>query len=168
MRYIETRYFIIIYKIIHFPEKINHLYNRWWLTDPHQQCIDYSITRGVYCQVHIHTTWPSRAEDHHQRHWYTKQSLHSQCSTTYHLLRWGVWWNPPSVDSTDHGAWPWVTVERWWWASSSITLGIRVYSRERKKIRSFGSQGSSTGQFQFPHGIAITPDNHILSTYCRR
>ena len=39
---------------------------------------------------------------------------------------------------------------------------ISVFSREGKKVRSFGSQGSSAGQFQFPHGIAITSDSHIL------
>ena len=39
---------------------------------------------------------------------------------------------------------------------------ICVYSREGKKIRSFGSEGSSTGQFQYPRGVAITSDNHIL------
>ena len=39
---------------------------------------------------------------------------------------------------------------------------ISVYSREGEKIRSFGSEGSSTGQFQFPQGVAITSDNCIL------
>ena len=39
---------------------------------------------------------------------------------------------------------------------------ISVYSREGKKIRSFGSYGSCTGQFQYPLGVAITSDNHIL------
>ena len=47
--------------------------------------------------------------------------------------------------------------------SESYDCCISVYcSRERKKIRSFGSEGSSTGQFQRPHGIAITSENHIL------
>ena len=39
---------------------------------------------------------------------------------------------------------------------------ISVYSRKGEKIRSFGSEGSSTGQFYGPHGVAITSDNHIL------
>ena len=39
---------------------------------------------------------------------------------------------------------------------------VSVYSREGNKIRSFGSEGSSTGQFQDPRGVAITSDNHIL------
>ena len=39
---------------------------------------------------------------------------------------------------------------------------ISVYSRKGKNIRSFGSEGSSTGQFQLPRGVAITSDNHIL------
>ena len=39
---------------------------------------------------------------------------------------------------------------------------INVYSRERKKIRSFGSDEFSKGQFQYPRGVAITSDNHIL------
>ena len=39
---------------------------------------------------------------------------------------------------------------------------ISVYSREGKKIRSFGSKGTSTGQFLHPRGVAITSDNHIL------
>ena len=39
---------------------------------------------------------------------------------------------------------------------------ISVYSREREKALSFGSQGSSLEQFQHPHGVAITSDNHIL------
>ena len=41
---------------------------------------------------------------------------------------------------------------------------ISVYSKEGKKIRSFGSEGSSTGKFQYPRGVAITSDNHILVT----
>ena len=39
---------------------------------------------------------------------------------------------------------------------------ISVYSREGKHIRSFGFKGSNEGQFQHPHGVAITSDNHIL------
>ena len=39
---------------------------------------------------------------------------------------------------------------------------ISVYSMDGKKIRSFGSEGSNTGQFQYPRGVAITSDNHIL------
>ena len=39
---------------------------------------------------------------------------------------------------------------------------ISVYSREGDKIRSFGSEGFSTGQFQYPRSVAITSDNHIL------
>ena len=39
---------------------------------------------------------------------------------------------------------------------------ISVYSWDGKKIRSFGSKGSSTGQFQHPRGVAITSDDHIL------
>ena len=39
---------------------------------------------------------------------------------------------------------------------------ISVYSREGKLIRSFGSEGSKSGQFYYPHGVAITSDNHIL------
>ena len=39
---------------------------------------------------------------------------------------------------------------------------ISVYSREGKHIRSFGSQGSNNGQFDYPYGVAITSDNHIL------
>ena len=39
---------------------------------------------------------------------------------------------------------------------------ISVYSIEGKKIRSFGSEGSSTEQFKYPRGVAITSDNHIL------
>ena len=39
---------------------------------------------------------------------------------------------------------------------------ISVLSREGKKITTFGSQGSSEGQFNGPDGVAITTDNHIL------
>ena len=39
---------------------------------------------------------------------------------------------------------------------------ISMYSREGKHIISFGSKGSNEGQFRFPHGVAITSDNHIL------
>ena len=39
---------------------------------------------------------------------------------------------------------------------------ISVYSREGEHIRSFGSEGSNNGQFQYPQGVAITSDNHIL------
>ena len=44
--------------------------------------------------------------------------------------------------------------------SESYGHCISVYSREGKKIRSFGSHGS--GQFQYLCGIAITSNNHIL------
>ena len=37
-----------------------------------------------------------------------------------------------------------------------------MLSREGKKITTFGSQGSSEGQFNGPDGVAITTDNHIL------
>ena len=53
-----------------------------------------------------------------------------------------MWCNTPSQESTVQVMWP--------------------YSKEGKKIRSFGSEGSSTGQFQYPRGAAITSDNHIL------
>ena len=39
---------------------------------------------------------------------------------------------------------------------------ISVYDRKWQKIRSFGSKGSSTGQFQYPCGVAITSDYYIL------
>ena len=39
---------------------------------------------------------------------------------------------------------------------------ISVYSLKGKKIRLFGSEGSSAGQFQYPRSVAITSDNHIL------
>ena len=47
---------------------------------------------------------------------------------------------------------------------------ISVYSREGKKVRSFGSLASRKGQFQFPRGVAIASDNHILvaDTYNHR
>ena len=38
---------------------------------------------------------------------------------------------------------------------------ISVY-REGKHIRSLGSKGSDKGQFQYPRGVAVTSDNHIL------
>ena len=37
---------------------------------------------------------------------------------------------------------------------------ISVFSREGKKVRKFGSKGSSKGQFNYPHGVAITTDNY--------
>ena len=48
------------------------------------------------------------------------------------------------------------------WAGHCISL----YTKEGKKIASFGSNGSSIGQFQYPRGIAITLDNHILIADC--
>ena len=39
---------------------------------------------------------------------------------------------------------------------------ISVFSREGKKIRKFGSKGSSKRQFNRPTGVAITTDNYIL------
>ena len=39
---------------------------------------------------------------------------------------------------------------------------ISVFDRNGKKIRTFGSKGSSKGQMNSPHGVAITADNHIL------
>ena len=39
---------------------------------------------------------------------------------------------------------------------------ISVYNRKWQKIKSFGSKGSSTGQFRYPCGVAITSDNYIL------
>ena len=39
---------------------------------------------------------------------------------------------------------------------------ISVYSRDGKKIRSFGSKGSGIGQFKYPHGVAISSDNCII------
>ena len=39
---------------------------------------------------------------------------------------------------------------------------LGVLSRDGKKIREFGSNGSSIKQFNFPRGIVVTNDNHIL------
>ena len=39
---------------------------------------------------------------------------------------------------------------------------ICVFGEDGKKIREFGSKGSSKQQFDNPHGVAITTDNHVL------
>ena len=39
---------------------------------------------------------------------------------------------------------------------------ISVYSREGEKLRSFGPKGSNIGQIEYPRGVAVTSDNHIL------
>ena len=46
--------------------------------------------------------------------------------------------------------------------SEHIDHCISVFSREGKKIRKFGSKGTSKGQFNSPYGPAITTDNYIL------
>ena len=39
---------------------------------------------------------------------------------------------------------------------------VTILDKHGKKIKSFGSRGSADGQFQYPTGITVTPDNHIL------
>ena len=46
--------------------------------------------------------------------------------------------------------------------SEHIDHCISVFSREGKKIRKFGSKGSTKGQFNSPYGVAITTENYIL------
>ena len=41
---------------------------------------------------------------------------------------------------------------------------ITVYDKEGKKVRSFGPEGTKTGRFKFPCGVAVTNDGHILVT----
>ena len=41
---------------------------------------------------------------------------------------------------------------------------VTVISKEGKKVRSFGTEGSKEGQFTYPHGVAISNDGHILVT----
>ena len=43
-------------------------------------------------------------------------------------------------------------------------LCITVYDKEGKKARSFQSEGTKEGQFNRPHGVAVTNDSHILVT----
>ena len=46
--------------------------------------------------------------------------------------------------------------------SDHIDHRISVFSREGKKIRKFGTKGSTKGQFNTPCGVTITTDNCIL------
>ena len=46
-------------------------------------------------------------------------------------------------------------------AHHCISVSVCTVGRERRSDH-FGSKGSSTGQFQYPRGVAITSDNHIL------
>ena len=39
---------------------------------------------------------------------------------------------------------------------------VTILDKHGKKIKSFGSRGSADGQFQYPTGVTVTPDNHIL------
>ena len=39
---------------------------------------------------------------------------------------------------------------------------VTILDKHGKKIKSFGSRGTANGQFQFPTGVTVTPDNHIL------
>ena len=39
---------------------------------------------------------------------------------------------------------------------------VTILDKHGKKIKSFGSPGSANGQFKYPTGVAITPNNYIL------
>lgn len=39
---------------------------------------------------------------------------------------------------------------------------VSIFSRQGEKMQSFGSLGQEQGQFQYPRGIVLTSDNHIL------
>ena len=41
---------------------------------------------------------------------------------------------------------------------------ITILNKEGEKVRSFGTRGTKKGQFEYPRGVAITNDEHILVT----
>ena len=41
---------------------------------------------------------------------------------------------------------------------------ITILNKEGKKVKSFGTRGTKEGQFDFPRGVAISQDGHILVT----
>ena len=133
------------------------------LTDPHDQCIDCSITsmQPGMCTAEYTPTLPG---PHQLRITIRDTDIPDSPFTVNVVL--------PSLETrsvvkpTISGLTrPWgVAVNNSGEVVVSEYYGhcISVYSRKGKKIRSFGSKGSSTEQFQFPHGVAITPDNNIL------
>ena len=46
------------------------------------------------------------------------------------------------------------------WGAHCVT----IVNKEGEKVRSFGTRGTKEGQFEYPHGVAITNDEHILIT----
>ena len=45
---------------------------------------------------------------------------------------------------------------------------IAVFSQEGELVRAFGSQGGGKGEFQYPSGVAVSPDDHHLYVSDRR
>ena len=39
---------------------------------------------------------------------------------------------------------------------------IAVFSQEGELVRTFGSQGGGKGEFKYPHGVGVSPDDHHL------
>ena len=39
---------------------------------------------------------------------------------------------------------------------------IAVFSQEGELVHTFGSQGRGKGEFRYPHGVAVSPDDHHL------
>ena len=39
---------------------------------------------------------------------------------------------------------------------------IAVFSQEEELVRTFGSWGGGKGEFKFPYGVAVSPDDHHL------
>ena len=132
------------------------------LTDPHRQHIHCSITStqpGVCTVKYTPTVYGS-----HQLRITIRDTEIAGSPFTVHVLpspemRGAVRYTITGVESP-YG----VAVSK----SGEVVVNsfhshcISVYSREGKNIRSFGSEGSNTGQLQNIRGIAITSDNHIL------
>ena len=41
---------------------------------------------------------------------------------------------------------------------------VTIVNKKGKKVRSFGTEGTKEGQFEYPRGVAITNDKHVLVT----
>ena len=45
---------------------------------------------------------------------------------------------------------------------------IAVFSQEEELVRTFGSQGGGKGEFRYPFGVAVSPDDRHLNVSDRR
>ena len=136
------------------------------LTDPNSQHVECSITSTQPGMATVSYTPPLRGA-HQLKITVGDTDIPGSPFTVHVLPSLGMRGVPMNTITEVSGPWGVAVSESGEVVvSENIDHCISVFSREGKKIKKFGSKGSSKGQFNSPYGPAITTDNYILVADC--